>query len=158
PSCASDRRAAPTVTDTTSNAPEAQSERPPLRFWLGLSLAYLVLVALGLVFPVLGRATGRLTLWVNMLGYVLSGIAMIGAAFCLSLMICRVRLPYVWWLHRVQGLDVSEYDGVYFVGGSVDGVSEGARSKVFSADDARSRWDITFGVITTVLAVLHGGA
>ena len=94
----------------------------------------------------------------SVLGYILAGLAMIGASFSLALMICRVKLPYVWWMHRILGQDVSEFDGVFFVGGNVDRLSSAARSKVFSADDALSRWDIVFGVMIFGLTLVHGGA
>lgn len=130
--------------------------RPTAGFWLLIGLGYAVCLGLGLAFPMLGRMTARLNLLVNMLGYILAGLAMIGAAFFLSLMICRVRLPYVWWMHRILGQDVSEFDGVFFVGGNVDRLSSQARSKVFSADDALSRWDIVFGVMIFALTLVHG--
>jgi hypothetical protein len=132
--------------------------RPSLLFWVLVGIAYAVCLGLGLAFPMLGRMTARLNLLVNMLGYILAGLAMIGASFFLALMICRMKLPYVWWMHRILGQDVSEFDGVFFVGGSVDRLSSQARSKVFSADDALSRWDIIFGVMIFGLTLVHGGA
>src|SRR5262245_54545325 len=131
--------------------------RPSILFWVLVGLAYAVCLGLGLAFPMLGRTTAKLNLLVNMLGYILAGLAMIGASFFLALMICRLKLPYVWWMHRVLGEDVSEFDGVFFVGGNVDRLSSSARSKVFSADDALSRWDIIFGVMNVVLILIHGG-
>lgn len=137
---------------------DALESTPTWRFWLFMGLAYALLLGLGLTLPLLGRATVRLNMLVNMLGYVLSGLAMLGASFLLALMVCRVALPGVWWLQRVRGVDVSEFDGVYFVGGSVKRLSEGARSRVFSADDKMSRWDITFGILITGLTLIHGAA
>lgn len=131
---------------------------PTWRFWLPMGLAYALLLGLGLTLPLLGRATPRLNMLMNMLGYVLSGLTMLGASFFLALMICRVALPGVWWLQRVRGVDVSEFDGVYFVGGSVKRLSDSARSRVFSADDKMNRWDITFGILITGLTLAHGAA
>jgi len=127
-------------------------------FWLLLGLAYVVLLGLGLTFPMLGRMSGRLNMLLNMLGYILAGVAMIGASFFLALMISRVKLPYVWWMHRVLGENVSEFDGIFFVGGDVKRLSKEAQKKVFSAEDALSRWDIIFGVMMTVLILAHGAA
>ena len=142
-----------------SHAEAARPEgQPSALFWLLLGVTYAVLLALGLAFPLLGRMTARLNMLVNMLGYILAGLAMIGASFFLALMICRVKLPYVWWMHRILGEDVSEFEGVFFVGTSVKRLSASAQKKVFSAEDTMSRWDILFGVLTSGLILLHGAA
>jgi hypothetical protein len=147
---------AETQVSASASGTAALETAPTWRFWLPMGTAYALLLGVGLVLPLLGRTTSRLNLLVNMLGYVLSGLAMLAASLFLALMICRVALPGAWWLQRVRGVEVSEFDGVYFIGGRVKRLSDGARSKVFSAEDRLSRWDIAFGILVTVLTLAHG--
>ncbi len=142
--------------DRAPDAPPRAEYRPSLRFWLGMAAGYAPLLALGLLLPLLGRLTERPNFIVNMLGYALSTLAMIGASFLLALLICRVRLPYVWWMQRVLGKDVNEFQGIFFVGGAVEGLSEQEQNAVFSADEKMQRWDIVFGLLILALAVPHG--
>jgi hypothetical protein len=142
--------------DRAQDAPPRAEYRPSLRFSLGMTAGYAPLLALGLLLPLLGRLSGRPNFLVNMLGYALATLVMIGASFLLALMICRVRLPYVWWMHRVLGKDVKEFQGIFFVGGSVERLSEQEHNAVFSADEGMQRWDIVFGLLTLALAVPHG--
>ena len=84
---------ADSAADRAQDAPRRAEFRPSLGFWLGMAAGYAPLLALGLVLPLLGRLTERPNFLVNMLGYALAALAMIGAASLLALMICRVRLP-----------------------------------------------------------------
>jgi hypothetical protein len=121
-----------------------------------MAAAYAPLVALGLVLPLLGRLTERPNFLVNMLGFALAALAMIGASALLALTICRVRLPYVWWVHRVRGVAVNELEGIFFVGGSIEGISEKVHNAVFSPEETMHRWDIAFGLLVLALLVPHG--
>ncbi len=141
-----------------SDAPPRDENRPSAGFWIGTGAGWAVLVALGLVLPLLGRLSTHPNFLLNMLGYALAALAMICAAALLALMICRVRLPQAWWMHRVLGRNVNEFQGLFFVGGRIEGLSEQAHNAVFSAEEHMHRWDIAFGLTTMVLIFPHGGA
>lgn len=127
-----------------------------MRFWWIASCSYAAALLAGLLLPA-GTILVRQGSWTNLiLFYGLTAVAMGIAALILTLMSSRVLFPQYWWMGQVQGEDVYELHGVYFVGVRLSRVPSRLQRLVFGANEKFRRWDLAFGLIWLLLVVGHG--
>jgi hypothetical protein len=93
--------------------------------------------------------------WVDLTLYPLLIVLLAVAAFILCLILARLLFPLYWWLGQVQGKDVFEYDGVYFMGLRIARVKSRVQRMVFGMDDRMHRWDLIFGLAFLVIMAPH---
>lgn len=126
-----------------------------MRPGLLLTIVYGVLLALGLGLPAVVVAQRDPISWLDLVLYLVAGGALLVAALVLCLLVARLCYPLYWWMAQVQGHDVFEYDGVYFVGLRLTRVPGRVQRLVFGMDDRMRRWDLLFGLLFLVLVPVH---
>jgi len=126
-----------------------------VRFWLLAGGGYILALLLGWGLPGVpvwqGGEPG--TLYLVVLG--VAGVVLLAAAFLLTLILARVVFPQYWWLCQVEGKDVYEFEGVYFVGMRLTRQTPRVQRLVFGVDERMRRWDMLFGLGLLVLFVPH---
>lgn len=126
-----------------------------MRFWFILSLIYLILLATGLVFPMLGRLDPGSEEWlVTTLNLLAVGALLLGPVV-ITMLTARSLFPNYWWLAHVENKDIYEYDGVYFIGGRSTRQQSRLTRLVFGLDEKMRRWHLVFGLLAVSLMVSH---
>jgi tetratricopeptide (TPR) repeat protein len=72
-----------------------------------------------------------------------------------GLLASRMFFPSYWWMGQVEGKDVFEFEGVYFLGLRLSRIPNRLQRIVFGVDDQMRTWDLVFGLIFLVLLVPH---
>lgn len=126
-----------------------------MRIWITLSILYLVFLAVGLGFPLLGRLdTGGEEWFATTLYFMAVGALVLGPVL-LVMMTARSLFPNYWWLAHIENKDIYEYDGVYFIGGRTTRQQARLARIVFGLDEKMRRWHLVFGVLAVSLMVPH---
>jgi tetratricopeptide (TPR) repeat protein len=124
-------------------------------FWLINLPLYLVLLAGALGLPAVALwDRGPLT-WVDLTAYVAAAVALVLASVVLALLSARPLFPRYWWMGQVEGKDVFEFDGVYFLGLRLNRVPSRLQRLLFGVDEQMRIWDLIFGVMFLVMLVPH---
>lgn len=126
-----------------------------MMFWLVNLPLYVVLLAGGLGLP-------GLVLWqrepldgMDVALYVAAVLLLVLATVVMALLAARLLFPNYWWLGQVEGKDVFEFDGVYFLGLRLTRVPSRLQRLLFGVDEHMRTWDLIFGVMFLVLLVPH---
>lgn len=126
-----------------------------MRFWLISLPLYLVLLAAGLGLPGVVIWRRAALDWSGMALYGASALLLVIAAVVLALELARLLFPAYWWMGQVEGKDVFEFDGVYFLGLRLTRVPTRLQRMLFGVDEQMRTWDLIFGVMFLVLLVPH---
>jgi tetratricopeptide (TPR) repeat protein len=124
-------------------------------FWLINVPAYLVLLAGGMGLPGVVLLSRAPLSTLDVFVYVLAALLVVLAALALALIAARLLFPHYWWLGQVEGRDVFEFDGVYFLGLRLSRVPTRLQRMLFGVDEQMRTWDLIFGVMFLVLLVPH---
>lgn len=126
-----------------------------MRYWVVLGLIYLILLATGLVFPVLGRLDSGNEAWLATTLNLLAVAALLLGPIVIAMLTARSLFPNYWWLAHVENKDIYEYDGVYFIGGRATRQQSRLTRLVFGLDEKMRRWHLVFGLLAVSLMVPH---
>jgi len=124
-------------------------------FWLIIPVSYLVFLGGGLLLP-------GVVLWHrDPLGggdiaiYLAAVVLMALANLMVCLIMGRILFPQYWWLGQVEGKDVFEYEGIYFLGLRLSRVPGRLQRILFGVDEQMRVWDLAFGVLFLVMLAPH---
>src|SRR5574341_1022031 len=126
-----------------------------MRFWTLAPAAYLVLLAATLGLPAAALWDRQPTGTADVLMFLGAGVALLLASFLACLMLARLLFPEYWWMGAVQGKDIYQLDGVYFVGLRLSRVPSRLQRLLFGADEQFRWWDVLFGITFLVLLLPH---
>lgn len=126
-----------------------------MRFWLISLPVYVLFLVGGLGLPGLVIWQRAPLDWGAVALYGAAALLLVLATGVLSLMAGRLLFPAYWWLGQVEGKDVFEFDGVYFMGMRLTRVPTRLQRLLFGVDEQMRTWDLIFGVIFLVLLVPH---
>ncbi|MDH5752544.1 MAG: hypothetical protein OEZ59_09020 [Deltaproteobacteria bacterium] len=126
-----------------------------MRFKPILLLIYLVLLVVGLGLPALVIMKRESAQFVDLMIYLASGGLVMLATFFISLFLARLFFPEYWWMGQVQGKDIFEYEGIYFIGLRLSRIPTRLQRILFGVDDRMRRWDMLFGLFFMVMMVPH---
>ena len=93
--------------------------------------------------------------WDDMTAYGISGLMMIISTVLFCLIIARITFPKYWWMGQVEGKDVFEFEGIYFLGLRITRVPSRLQRMLFGIDERNRRWDMIFGLLFIVMVVPH---
>jgi tetratricopeptide (TPR) repeat protein len=126
-----------------------------MRFWILAPVGYLLFLAATLLLPVAALWDRQPMSGSDVLMYIGTGISLLAAAFMACLMVAKLLFPQYWWMAAVQGQDVYQLDGVYFVGLRLSRVPGRLQRLLFGADEQFRWWDILLGISFLVLLLPH---
>jgi tetratricopeptide (TPR) repeat protein len=126
-----------------------------MMFWLINLPLYLVLLAGGMGLPGLVLWQRGPLGWGDVAIYVTAALLMVFATAVMGLLAARLLFPNYWWLGQVEGKDVFEFDGVYFLGLRLTRVPSRLQRLLFGVDEQMRSWDLIFGVMFLILLVPH---
>jgi len=122
-----------------------------MKFWLINLPLYVIFLLAGLGLPgIVLWQRGPLS-WPEVGIYVAAAVLLV----MLALLMARLLFPHYWWLGQVEGKDVFEFDGVYFLGLRLTRVPTRLQRLLFGVDEQMRTWDLIFGVMFLVLLVPH---
>jgi tetratricopeptide (TPR) repeat protein len=124
-------------------------------FWLINLPLYVLALAGGLGLPAIAIWQRSPMGWGGVALYVAAALLLVLASVLLALLCARLLFPHYWWLGQVEGKDVFEFDGVYFLGLRITRVPSRLQRLLFGVDEQMRTWDLIFGVMFLVLLVPH---
>ena len=126
-----------------------------MRFKPSLLILYGSLLLVGFALPAVIVMRRQPMSWLDLVVFSSSGVALVAAAFTISLFVSRMLFPEYWWMGQVQGKDVFELEGVYFIGLRISRVPTRLQRLLFGADERLRRWNLLMGVFFMVALIPH---
>ena len=134
-----------------------------MKYWVITLPLYGIFLAAGLGTPALVIWKREPLQFLDIMIYLGGAVAMVLATLVLALMVSWIFFPNYWWMGQVEGKDVFEFDGIYFIGlrlGRVPGQAPGrvpnrVQRILFGVDDQMRTWDLVFGMIFLALLSVH---
>lgn len=118
-------------------------------------LGYLISMGAGLAPPALVIMQRSPLGWDDLLLYILSGALMVVATIMACLLAAKIAFPEYWWRGQVEGKDVFEFEGIYFMGLRITRVPTRLQRLLFGVDERMRRWDMIFGLLFMAMVVPH---
>ncbi len=126
-----------------------------MKFWLTSLPIYLIPLSLGLGLPAVVIWRRNPLDWMDFSLYIIAMLMLVLASISFCFIGSRLLFPKYWWMGQVEGKDVFEYDGIYFLGLRLSRIPTRLQRMLFGVDDQMRNWDLVYGVMVLVMLAPH---